>query len=163
MLPSPHQGEGLWVRGPPAPCINRAAMLDHHEIQIRVRYAETDAMGYLHHANYFVYFEMGRTELLRAQGGNYREMEEQGLFMVVVSLECKFRAPARYDDLLTLKSRISRVSAAKLEHEYQVYRDTKLLAEARSVLACVDRNGNVQRIPDAFQPESAAVASRNSQ
>ena len=72
-------------------------MLDEHQIQIRVRYCETDPMGYLHHANYFVYFEMGRTELLRAQQGNYREMEEQGLFMVVVGLECRFRAPARYD------------------------------------------------------------------
>jgi acyl-CoA thioester hydrolase len=128
-------------------------MIDQHEIQIRVRYAETDAMGFLHHANYFVYFEMGRTELLRAQGGNYREMEEQGLFMVVVSLDCKFRLPARYDDLLTLRTRISRVSAAKLEHTYQVYRGSNLLAEAHSVLACLDRTGSVQRIPDVFRPE----------
>jgi acyl-CoA thioester hydrolase len=128
-------------------------MLDQHEIQIRVRYAETDAMGFLHHANYFVYFELGRTELLRAQGGNYREMEEQGLFMVVVSLECKFRKPAGYDDLLTLRTRIAKVSAAKLEHSYQVYRGDTLLTEARSVLACVDRAGNVQRIPDAFHQE----------
>lgn len=128
-------------------------MLDQHEIQIRVRYAETDAMGLLHHANYFVYFELGRTELLRAQGGNYREMEKQGLFMVVVSLDCKFRSPARYDDLLTLRTRISRVSAAKLEHTYQVYRGNILLTEAHSVLACVDRDGNVQRIPDVFHPD----------
>ena len=128
-------------------------MLDQHEIQIRVRYAETDAMGFLHHANYFVYFELGRTELLRAQGGNYREMEERGLFMVVVSLECKFRSPARYDDLLTLRTRIAKVSAAKLEHAYQVYRGDTLLTEARSVLACVDHAGIVQRIPDVFHPE----------
>lgn len=128
-------------------------MLDQHEIQIRVRYAETDAMGFLHHANYFVYFELGRTELLRAQGGNYREMEEQGLFMVVVSLECKFRSPARYDDLLTLRTRIAKVSAAKMEHAYQVYRGDTLLTEARSVLACIDRAGNIQRIPDAIHPE----------
>jgi acyl-CoA thioester hydrolase len=133
--------------------MNGEDMLDQHEIQIRVRYAETDAMGFLHHANYFVYFELGRTELLRAQGGNYREMEEQGLFMVVVSLECNFRKPARYDDLLTLRTRIARVSAAKLEHAYQVYRGDTLLTEARSVLACVDRAGNIQRIPDAFQQE----------
>lgn len=120
-------------------------------IDIRVRYSETDAMGYLHHANYFVYFEMGRTELLRAQGGNYRRMEEEGLFMVVVSLECKFRAPARYDDLLTLHTRIARMTPAKLEHEYKVMRDGVLLTEARSTLACVDAKGNVQRIPEIFQ------------
>ncbi|RPI89913.1 MAG: acyl-CoA thioesterase, partial [Planctomycetaceae bacterium] len=76
--------------------------MNTHEIDIRVRYSETDAMGFLHHANYFVYFELGRTELLRAQGGNYRQMEEEGQFMVVVSLECKYRRPARYDDLLSL-------------------------------------------------------------
>ena len=111
-------------------------------IDIRVRYSETDAMGYLHHANYFVFFEMGRTELLRAQGGNYRLMEEERLFMVVVSLECKFRVPARYDDLLTLHTRIARMTPAKLEHEYKVMRDGVLLTEARSTLACVDAKGN---------------------
>jgi acyl-CoA thioester hydrolase len=126
-------------------------MLPEHEIEIRVRYSETDAMGFLHHGNYFAYFEMGRTELLRAQGGNYRRMEDEGLFMVVVSIECKYRRPARYDDVLTLKTRIARVTPAKLEHEYQLYRDGELLTEARSTLACVNRAGDVQRIPDAFQ------------
>lgn len=126
-------------------------MLPEHEIQIRVRYSETDAMGYLHHGHYFSYFEMGRTELLRAQGGNYRAMEEGGLYMVVVNLECRYRKPARYDDLLTLKTRIARVTPAKLEHAYQLYRDGELLTEARSTLACVDRHGVVQRIPDVFQ------------
>jgi acyl-CoA thioester hydrolase len=80
-------------------------------------------------------------------------MEEQGLFMVVVSLDCKFRSPARYDDLLTLRTRISRITAAKLEHTYQIRRGPTLLAEAHSVLACVDRQGTVQRIPDVFRPE----------
>jgi acyl-CoA thioester hydrolase len=122
------------------------------EIQIRVRYSETDAMGFLYHGNYFAFFEMGRTELLRAQGGNYRKMEEEGLFMVVVRIECKYRKPARYDDVLTLKTRVARVTPAKIEHEYQIYRDGELLTEARSVLACVDRSGSVQRIPMAFHP-----------
>jgi acyl-CoA thioester hydrolase len=121
------------------------------EIQIRVRYSETDAMGFLYHGNYFAFFEMGRTELLRAQGGNYRKMEEEGLFMVVVSVECKYRKPARYDDLLTLKTRVARITPAKIEHEYQIFRDGVLLTEARSVLACVDRSGSVQRIPEVFQ------------
>lgn len=122
-----------------------------HEIQIRVRYSETDAMGFLHHGNYFALFEMGRTELLRAQGGNYRRMEEAGQFMVVVSAECKYRKPARYDDVLVLQTRVAKVTPAKLEHEYRLYRDGELLTEARTVLACVDRSGNVQRIPEAFQ------------
>ena len=112
-------------------------------------------MGYLHHANYAVYFEMGRTELLRAQGGNYRAMEESGLFMVVVRLNTHFRAPARYDDLLTLKTRVKRVGAAKLEHEYFLYRDGQLLSQGESVLACVDGSGKVQPIPEAFRGEEA--------
>lgn len=124
--------------------------ISEHAIEVRVRYSETDAMGFLHHANYFVYFEMGRTELLRAQGGNYREIEEQGLFMVVVSLECKYRKPARYDDVLTVATRVARVSPAKIEHEYRVLRGNELLTEARSVLACVDRQGIVQRLPAAI-------------
>ena len=126
-------------------------MATEHEIQIRVRYNEADAMGFLHHGNYFAYFEMGRTELLRASGGNYRQMEEDGHLMVVVSVECKYRKPARYDDLLTLKTRVVRVTPAKIEHEYRLYRDGELLTEARSTLACVNRAGDVQRIPDAFQ------------
>jgi acyl-CoA thioester hydrolase len=130
-------------------------MLTEHSIDIRVRYSETDAMGFLHHANYFVYFEMGRTELLRAQGGNYREVEEQGLFMVVIKLECRYRKPARYDDVLTLRTRVTRVTPAKIEHEYKLYRGDELLTEATSVLACLDRNGEVQRIPDALRGGAA--------
>ncbi len=125
-------------------------MQREHEIAIRVRYSETDAMGYLHHANYFNYFEMGRTELLRAQGGNYREMEQAGQFMVVVRLECRFRAPARYDDILKLRTTLTKSTPAKLTHEYQVFRDELLLAEANSTLACVDETGKLQRIPDDF-------------
>ena len=125
-------------------------MSSEHEIVIRVRYSETDAMGLLHHGNYFALFEMGRTELLRSRGGNYRRMEEEGHYMVVVSVECKYRKPARYDDLLVLKTRVSRITPAKIEHEYRLYRDGELLTEAKSVLACVDRAGIVQRIPEIF-------------
>lgn len=130
-------------------------MLKQHELEIRVRYSETDAMGFLHHANYFNYFEMGRTELLRASGGNYRQMEDDGIFIVVVELRCRYRAPARYDDVLTLRTRIKRVTAARLEHEYQLFRDDTLLCEAESVLACVDRDGTLQRMPETFQGPEA--------
>lgn len=125
-------------------------MVHEQELSIRVRYAETDAMGFLHHSNYFVYFEMGRTELFRAQGGNYRDMEAKGLFLVVVKIECNFKAPARYDDLLTLKTRIARVTPAKLEHEYEVRRGEELLTTAKSVLACIDRDGRIQRMGDVI-------------
>lgn len=125
-------------------------VLKEHEIEIRVRYVEADPMGYLHHSNYFTYFEMGRTELFRSSGGNYREIEESGLFLVVTKLECRFLAPARYDDELTLRTKISRATMAKLEHEYELRRGDTILTTAKSVLACVDSTGRVQRMPDSI-------------
>ncbi len=122
-------------------------MLMEHDIEIRVRYSETDAMGFLHHANYLSYFEIGRTELFRAQGGDYRRMEELGLFLVVAKVQVRYRKPARYDDLLRLHTRISRTTTVRLEHTYQLFRNDELLAEAESTLACVDSHGSVQMIP----------------
>lgn len=123
-------------------------MIREHDLEIRVRYQETDAMGVLHHANYFTYFEMGRTELLRANGKSYRDLEDGGLLMVIVKIACNYRRPARYDDVLRLRTRTIRVTAAKIEHEYQMYRGEELLCEGSSTLACVDREGRVQRVPE---------------
>jgi acyl-CoA thioester hydrolase len=125
-------------------------MLTEHEIEIRVRYCETDAMGFLHHGNHVNFYEMGRTELLRAQGGNYREIEESGLFLVVVKLVCNYHSPARYDDQLRVVTRVEKVSAAKIEHSYRMFRGETLIASATSILACVDREGRVQRIPESL-------------
>lgn len=123
-------------------------MIQQHTIEIRVRYNETDAMGFLHHSNYLNYFEVGRTELFRAQGGNYRRMEEMGLYFVVAKIEVRYKRPGRYDDLLSLKTEIARVTPAKLEHYYCLTRETEVLCEANSVIACVNRAGEVQRIPE---------------
>ena len=124
------------------------SMLTEHQIEIRVRDNETDSMGFVHHANYFTYFELGRTELLRASGGNYRRMEESGLLVVVVKASCKYQRPAKYDDLLTIKTKITRITAAKIEHEYQVFRGDEQLAQAQVTLAVVNRAGAVQRVPE---------------
>jgi acyl-CoA thioester hydrolase len=123
-------------------------MVTSHSIEIRVRYSETDAMGFLHHSNYLCYFEMGRTELFRVQGGNYRRMEELGLFFVVARIDVRYRRSGRYDDLLTLHTEITKSGLAKLEHGYRLMRGDELLAEANSVLACVNRAGSVQPIPE---------------
>lgn len=123
-------------------------MITKHSTEIRVRYNETDAMGFLHHSNYLCYFEVGRTELFRAQGGSYRRMEELKLYFVVARIDVRYRRPARYDDLLTLHTEIARVTPAKLEHSYRLYRGDELLAEANSVIACVNETGEVQRIPE---------------
>lgn len=128
-------------------------MLARHEIEVRVRYQEADPMGFLHHGQFFTYFEMGRTELLRAAGGNYRRMEEQGLFVVVVKADCRYHRPARYDDLLKVQTTVTRVTAAKIEHEYRVFRGEQLLAIGHTTLAIVDRQGSIQRVPEWMQPE----------
>ena len=125
--------------------------LDRGEITIRVRYAETDRMGLLHHANYFVYFEMGRTELLRARGFSYRDIEDAGHFLVIVDIGCKFKRPAHYDDLLTLRTIVERVTHVKIVHRYEILRDGLLLAEGHSTLACVDREGKPQALPSTLQ------------
>ena len=122
-----------------------------HDTQIRVRYEDADPMGFLHHAKYLSYFEIGRTELFRASGGDYRAMEESGLFVVVVKIECRYRKPARYDDLLTVRTTLASVSMAKIEHEYELLRDQESLATARVTLALIDRTGQVQPVPQWLQ------------
>jgi acyl-CoA thioester hydrolase len=128
------------------------------DIQIRVRYAETDAMGYLHHAQYFVYFEQGRTELLRLNGVRYRDMEERGVFYVVACLECRFRAPARYDDLLTLTTTTERMTPVRVDHAYVLKRGEDLLTEARSTLVAVGRAGRPMALPDDLYEQLTGVA-----
>jgi len=126
-------------------------MIDSDEIEIRVRYAETDRMGLLHHANYVVYFEQGRTELLRKRGLTYRDIEDSGHLLVIVEVGCKFKRSAYYDDLLTLRTIVERVTHVKILHRYEVRRDGLLLAEGHSTLACVDREGRPQALPEALK------------
>lgn len=122
--------------------------LIEHEIEFRVRYQETDAQGRVHHANYATWFEMGRVELLRASGLNYRDLEEQGLLLVVSELNCRYFLPAEYDDLLTLRTTTLRAKGARIEHRYRVLRGENLLAEGTTIVACIDRTGRVRRLPD---------------
>src|ERR1700756_5720071 len=109
------------------------------EITIRVRYAETDRMGLLHHANYLVYFEQGRTELLRSSGLSYKDLEDQGYLLVLTKVEVRYRSPVHYDDVLTLRTSLVRTTSVRIDHGYQMFRDSVLVAEGSSTLACVDR------------------------
>ena len=121
------------------------------EIEIRVRYAETDRMGLLHHANHLVYFEQGRTELLRAQGLTYRDMEDQGFLLVLTKVQVRYRKPAYYDDLLTLRTSVVRTTLVKIEHKYELMRGGVLLSEGETTLGCVDREGKVQPLPESLR------------
>lgn len=117
-------------------------------IEVRVRYAEVDSFGYLHHSRYFIFLEMGRTELLRKCGVAYRDMEQRGLFYVVSNLQCRYRAPARYDEVLTLNTITERLTRVRVDHRYELYRGEKLLAEASSTLVLVGRDGRPTTLPD---------------
>lgn len=130
------------------------------EIDIRVRYAEVDAMGYAHHARYLVYFEMGRTELMRRCGLRYRDLEERGLYYVVTRIECRFRAPARYDDVVTLTTTTERLTRVRVDHRYELRRDGRLLAEAKSTLALVGRDKRPAPLPDDLFETLAPAATR---
>ena len=119
-------------------------------IQLRVRYDEVDPMGFVHHSNYLRYFEIGRTELLRASGGSYRQMEEAGQLVVVVRIDCRYRSPAKYDDLIDITTRIEKVTAGKIIHAYTIVRGPETLVEATVTLAVIDRNGSLQRVPQSL-------------
>lgn len=134
---------------------SKRATVQSHSITLAPRYAETDQGGVVHHSVYPVWFEMGRTELLRASGLAYRDLEQAGVFFVVARLSIKYRQPARYDESLKLQTRCSAVTASKVEHTYELKRcsDGVLLAEGSTVLACVDAQGKVRRIPEFMFPQ----------
>jgi acyl-CoA thioester hydrolase len=119
-----------------------------HETHVRVRYQETDGQRRVHHANYLNYFEVARTEMLRATGVTYREFEDAGVFLVVSEATCSYKAPADYDDLLTIRTWVDKAGGASLRHGYEVIRDTTIIATGTTVVVCVDRDGRVQRLPD---------------
>ena len=123
-----------------------------HTLSIRVRYPEVDAMGYLHHSRYLQYFEMGRVEMLRASGVAYADLEREGIFFVVAKAEIKYKAPARYDEELTLITRIARQTHVRIDHTYELRRGETLLAEGATTIACVGRDGQLQQIPDFLAP-----------
>lgn len=129
-------------------------------IDIRVRYCECDPMGVVHHTVYPVWFEMGRTELLRSTGRTYRDMEAAGLLLAVVRLEVTFKQPARYDDLVQLRTTLARVGAVKVEHAYELWRGEDLLVTGATTLACIDRDGRAKALPDGLLTEPARPGQR---
>jgi acyl-CoA thioester hydrolase len=115
-----------------------------------VRYAETDKMGVVYYAHYFVWFEVGRTDLLRQAGWSYREMEADGFALPVVEAHCDYRQSARYDDDLDVVTEGALVSPVRVRFEYQITRasDAAVLATGNTVHASVDANGKPCRLPE---------------
>jgi acyl-CoA thioester hydrolase len=128
--------------------------LPQHTLALRVRYPECDPMGYLHHSIFLQYFEMGRVELLRSIGFSYADLERDGVFFVVAKAEVKYKAPARYDEELTLTTRVVRQTHVRIDHAYELRRGETLLAEATTTIACVGRDGQLRQIPEELMPPS---------
>ncbi len=115
-------------------------------------------MGVVHHTVYPVWFEMGRTELLRATGVSYRQIEEAGAFLAVVRLQVTYKRPARYDDVLRLHTRVADVGHVKIEHEYRLLRGDELLVTGATTLACLDRAGRARTLPPELTGPAAPHA-----
>lgn len=117
-------------------------------MEFRVRYAECDAMGYLHHSRYWEYFEHVRTELLRQSGIRYRDLEAQGVLFVVYKCACKYILPVRYDDVVQVKAEVSRITRTRVDHQYTVTHEDLKTCEANTTLACVGRDGRPILMPE---------------
>ncbi|QQS33768.1 MAG: acyl-CoA thioesterase [Acidobacteriota bacterium] len=125
-----------------------------HETEIRVRYAETDQMGIVHHSNYVIWFEAARSDLCRARGFSYKEMETDGdSLMVVAETYCRFKSPAYYEDVLTIRTRVAEVRSRSLRFFYEVYRsaDDTLVAEGETMHVVTDRNKKVKSLPEFYR------------
>jgi acyl-CoA thioester hydrolase len=118
--------------------------------RVRVRYAETDQMGVVYYANYFVWFEVGRTELLRSLGGTYRELEAEGIFLPVIEAACTYSQASRYDDELDIRTTGRLLSPVRMEFQYEVVRlaDQVTTATGRTVHAALNQRGRPCRLPE---------------
>ncbi|GEP52111.1 thioesterase [Flavobacterium noncentrifugens] len=113
--------------------------MKEHQIEVRVRYSETDQMGVVYHGNYIPYFEIGRVEWLRNKGVSYKSMEESGIALPIVSMTLNYKKPARYDELLTVKTKFKSQTSVKIEFDCEIWNEkTELLTTAHFILVFVD-------------------------
>ncbi|MGD9587892.1 MAG: acyl-CoA thioesterase [Pyrinomonadaceae bacterium] len=130
-----------------------------HETEIRVRYAETDKMGIVHHSNYLIWFEAGRSDLCRARGFSYKEMEENdNALMVVAETYCRYKSPAFYEDILMIRTRVAEIRSRSIRFVYEIIRpsDGTLLAEGETLHLVTDQNKKVRQIPETYRERLAA-------
>lgn len=125
-----------------------------HETEIRVRYAETDKMGIVHHSNYLVWFELGRSDFCRARGFSYKDMEEKdNALMVVAESYVRYKSPAYYEDVLTIRTQVGEVRSRSIRFIYEVFRasDDTLLAEGETLHLVTDENKKVRTLPESYK------------
>ncbi|HEX8289725.1 MAG TPA: thioesterase family protein [Pyrinomonadaceae bacterium] len=135
-------------------------MNDWHKSEIRVRYAETDKMGIVHHSNYLIWFEFGRSEFCRARNFSYKEMEEKdNALMVVAESYCRYKSPAFYEDILIIRTKVAELRSRSLRFVYEIYRpsDQKLLAEGETLHLVTDTNKKVRSMPESYREKLLAA------
>jgi len=134
--------------------------IEHHDTTVRVRYAETDQMGVVYHANYLVWFEVGRVELMRARGVEYRKMEtEDDCHIVVADAHCRYERSARYDEVVRIRTRIAESRNRIVKFAYEVFRDTdgELLATGDTTHVICGSNGRPRLLPQKYRVLLAAM------
>ena len=129
-------------------------MTDFHETTVRVRYAETDQMGVVYHSNFFIWFEIGRVELFREIGVIYKDMEQKDdCHIVVGDCRCRFKRPARYDDVLRVRTRIAEAGSRTIKFAYEIvnYASGELLATGETTHVICDRLGRPKSLPEKYR------------
>ena len=129
-------------------------MDDWHESEVRVRYAETDQMGVAHHSNYLIWFETGRSDLCRAKGFSYKDMEaEDDSFLVVAESYVRYKSPAHYEDLLTIRTRVAEIRSRSIRFIYEVRRmeDDTLIAEGETLHLVTDKGKRIRSLPEIYK------------
>lgn len=124
-----------------------------HETEIRVRYAETDKMGIVHHSNYLIWFEAGRSDLCRAKGFSYTQMEASGSLMIVAESYVRYKSPAYYEDVLVVRTQLGEMRSRSIQFVYEVFRpsDETLIAEGETLHLVTDENKKVRSIPEVYK------------
>ena len=138
-------------------------MIEYHDAVVRVRYAETDQMGVVYHGNYFVWFEVGRVELMRALGFEYKLMEkEDDCHIVVVDAKCRYLKPAKYDDVLRVRTRIAETMNRMIRYSYELLRDAdnELLATGETTHVICGSNGRPKLLPEKYRARFREISVR---
>ena len=134
--------------------------MEFHDAQVRVRYAETDQMGVVYYGNYFVWFEIGRVELMRALGFEYKLMEtEDDCFIVVAEASCRYRQSAKYDELLRVRTRISQAGNRVIKYAYEILRDgdNAILATGETTHVICGKDGRPKQLPEKYRVKFRAL------
>jgi acyl-CoA thioester hydrolase len=127
--------------------------MEWHESEIRVRYAETDKMGIVHHSNYLIWFEAGRSDLCRARGFSYKQMEADNALMVVAETYVRHKSPAFYEDLLTVRTKVGEIRSRTIQFVYEIIRneDQVIVAEGETLHLVTDQDKKVMKVPEFYR------------